>query len=251
MKRPWLLPLVPLWAAGAAWKNARFNRNPSLAEHLQLPVLSVGSLSAGGAGKTPFVIALGDALRRAGIGFDVLSRGYGRTIEPHFAKRVLPTGTADEFGDEPLLIARSLGRRVYVAADRAEAGRWAERDRHHLRQEEGTWVHLLDDGFQHRRLARSIDIVLLTQVDMDDTLLPAGYLREPLRSLRRADILVLRTEEAATLRPFIERITHGMQKKPSIWEIDRIFRILEGKPSTAPFAFCGIARPQAFQHSLE
>ena len=247
MKRPWLLPLVPLWAAGAGWKNRAFDRGSAAVERLELPVISIGSLSAGGAGKTPFVMALGEALRRAGVGFDVLSRGYGRTVDPQSVKRVDGTGTADEFGDEPLMLARGLGRRVYVAADRAAAGRMAEREHRALR-EAGPWVHLLDDGFQHRKLARAVDIVLLTQADVADALLPAGDLREPLRSLRRADVIVLRAEEAAVLRPVVERVA---MKAPVICEVERAFYFVEGSPSPHPLAFCGIARPEGFRHALQ
>lgn len=249
MKRPWLLPLVPLWAAGAAWKNRAFDRDAAKVERLELPVISVGSLSAGGAGKTPFVIALGEALRRAGIGFDVLSRGYGRTVDAQAAKRVVGTGSADEFGDEPLMIARRLGRRVYVAAGRAAAGRMAERE-HRAQRETGLWVHLLDDGFQHRRLARTVDIVLLTQADVQDALLPAGDLREPLRSLRRADVIVLRKDEAAALRPVVERVVGAANKKPLVREMERGFHFVEGAPASSSLAFCGIARPDAFLQSL-
>ncbi|HEY9137226.1 MAG TPA: tetraacyldisaccharide 4'-kinase, partial [Terriglobus sp.] len=247
---PWLVPLVPLWAAGAAWKNRAFDRGSATVERLELPVISVGSLSAGGAGKTPFVMELGEALRRAGVGFDVLSRGYGRTSDPQAAKRVDGTGTANEFGDEPLMIARGLGRRVYVAADRAAAGRMAERD-HRVQKEPGQWVHLLDDGFQHRRLARAVDIVLLTQADVLDALLPAGDLREPLKSLRRADVVVLRRDEAASLRPVVERVMRGAKTSPVVWEMERAFCFVDGVPSSCPLAFCGIARPEGFRMALQ
>lgn len=250
MKRPLLLPLVPLWAVGAAWKNRAFDRGSATVERLELPVISVGSLSAGGAGKTPFVMALGEALRRVGVGFDVLSRGYGRAVDPQAVKRVDGTGGADEFGDEPLMMARGLGRRVYVAAERAAAGRMAERD-HRVQKEAGQWVHLLDDGFQHRRLARAVDIVLLTQADVTDALLPAGDLRESLRSLRRADVIVLRSEEAAALRPVVERVMRGSKKSPVVWEMERAFHFVEGTPSPHPLAFCGIARPEGFRDALQ
>jgi tetraacyldisaccharide 4'-kinase len=239
VKRPWLLPLTPLWAAGAGWKNRAFDRGSAAVERLELPVISVGSLSAGGAGKTPFVMALGEALRRAGIGFDVLSRGYGRTVDPDAVKRVDGTGTA-----------AGLGRRVYVAAERAAAGRMAERD-HRVRREAGQWVHLLDDGFQHRKLARTVDLVLLTQADVEDALLPAGDLREPLQSLRRADVIVLRHEEAAALRPVLERVLSSVERTPLVVEIERTFGFVEGVPTARSLAFCGIARPDGFRAALQ
>lgn len=243
MKRPWLLPLSPLWAAGAAWKNRGFDQDPVKAKRLQRPVISVGSLSAGGAGKTPFVIALGHALQQVGISVDVLSRGYGR-VDPQTPRRVDVTGSSDNFGDEPLLIAHALRAPVYVASRRLDAGRLAESD-----TANDAAVHLLDDGFQHRQLARDVDIVLLTDQDVRDSLLPAGDLREPLESLRRADIVVLRTEEADALRPVIARV-FGSATPPPIWQIERRVT-LDRAPVGHPLAFCGIARPEGFRAALQ
>ena len=112
----------------------------------------------------------------------MLSRGYGRRTKG--VALVDPNGTPQEFGDEPLLIARKLGVPVIVGEDRYAAGQFAE-------QTFGSQAHLLDDGFQHRRLARDFDIVLLTDQDLHDSLLPIGRLREPLSSLSRAHAIVL------------------------------------------------------------
>ena len=87
-----------------------------------------------------------------------------------------PLGSPREYGDEPLLIARKLGVPVIVGEDRYAAGRLGE-------EKFGPRLHLLDDGFQHRRLAREFDIVLATSADAQDSLLPIGRLREPLSSL--------------------------------------------------------------------
>jgi tetraacyldisaccharide 4'-kinase len=251
MKRPLLLPLVPLYAAGVAWKSRGFDLHPERPQRLKQPVISVGSLSAGGAGKTPFVIALGEALRRAGHGIDVLSRGYGRTPgrTPDDVLRVNPLGSATDFGDEPLLIAQRLGCPVYVARKRFDAGRWAERDRRHLRDDKTLSLHLLDDGFQHRQLARAVDIVLFTADDARDTMLPAGDLREPLRALKRATILAVRANEAEALRPILNRF-NGERELPPIWIAERAFAFVEGQPTARPLAFCGIARPDGFRASL-
>lgn len=243
MKRPWLLPLVPLWAAGAAWKNRRYDRLPSRAQRLQRPVISVGSLSAGGAGKTPFVIALGRALQSRGLACDVLSRGYGRTDQT--AVRVDEKGSATTFGDEPLLIARALHAPVYVSPQRLTAGRLAEADATNPAS-----VHLLDDGFQHRQLARAVDIVLVTAQDVHDTLLPAGDLREPLRSLRRADVLVVRDEESAYVQQAVTRVFRD-RNPPPVWTISRTFVLTTAaSASSHPLAFCGIARPAGFMAQL-
>lgn len=248
MRRPWLLPLLPLYAAGVAWKDYVFTRHSERARRLADPVISIGSLSAGGAGKTPFAIALAEALRRAGCGVDVLTRGHGRSSTGDL--RVRPDGTADEFGDEPLLLARRLACPVYVARERFRAGEMAERYRRVRRDDRNLSVHLLDDGFQHRQLARAVDIVLFTAEDAADFLLPAGNLREPLRALRRADIVVLRSEEAAFLEPALDRIVAG-SKMPVRWIIDRRFAFVEGQVLQRPLAFCGIARPHSFRNSLD
>src|SRR5580700_9156894 len=175
-------PIAGLYRSATALRNTVFDRGILPSRRLQQPVVSVGNLSVGGAGKTPFVIALGELLKARDIRFDVLSRGYGRKTRGVLV--VEPAGTARDFGDEPLLIARRLGVPVIVGESRYEAGRLAE-------QKFQPQLHILDDGFQHRSLARDFDIVLMTECDFDDRMLPSGRLREPLSSLARADAIVL------------------------------------------------------------
>src|SRR5579859_308536 len=114
-----MVPLLPLYAAGAVLRW--IGKSP---RRLAWPVISVGNLSAGGTGKTPFTIALAKLLVREGFGVDVLSRGFGRSAKA--VERVDPEGSAERFGDEPLLIAREAGVPVYVGARRFEAGALAE-----------------------------------------------------------------------------------------------------------------------------
>jgi tetraacyldisaccharide 4'-kinase len=189
-------------------------------------VVSVGNLSAGGSGKTPFVILLGGSLKARGIKFDVLSRGYGRKSKG--VRLVDPAGLPQEFGDEPLLIARKLQVPVIVGEDRYEAGRFAE-------SRFGPQLHLLDDGFQHRALARDFDIVLVTPQEASDRLLPSGRLREPLHSLRRADAVVLASGASPDSFPIDGKI---------VWRVRRGIEPLNVPPR--PVVFCGIARPQNF-----
>jgi tetraacyldisaccharide 4'-kinase len=219
-------PLTGLYSAASALRNSLFDRGVLQSRRLDQPVISVGNLSAGGAGKTPFVIALGELLKARGIRFDVLSRGYRR--KTHGVLVVEPNGSAADFGDEPLLIARRLGVPVVVGERRYEAGRVAE-------QKFSPQLHILDDGFQHRSLARDFDIVLLTADDFHDQLLPSGRLREPFRSLARADAVVLPSGLAAD---------HPALAQKHIWRIEREL-ILPNLPP-APIAFCGIARPEQF-----
>ncbi|HWW23291.1 MAG TPA: tetraacyldisaccharide 4'-kinase [Edaphobacter sp.] len=246
LRRPLLLPLVPVYGAALAAKKQMFQLGWLKQNRLTHPVISVGSVSAGGAGKTPVVLMLAGILRRRGYAVRILTRGYGRTSE--FIERVEPYDDAVVHGDEPVLLAQRSGVPVFAGADRYRAGVYAEKDE----EAEKIVVHLLDDGFQHRQLARDVDIVLLTEEDVQDTLLPAGNLREPLSMLREADVIVLRTEEAAGLREFIAKLMAG-REAPAIWEIRR--RLSMGEAGevalpSLPLAFCGIARPESFTQML-
>jgi len=199
-------------------------------------VVSVGSLSAGGAGKTPFVIALAKLLKGSGLNVDVLSRGYGRLDRG--PARVDPAGSAEAFGDEPILIAREALVQVYVGARRVEAGRLAESAGGRV------GVHLLDDGFQHRQLAREINIALVSSEDLQDWLLPMGNLREPLGALKRATVFAVPNgDEAAVIR------LRALGLKQPVW---RFWREMELPKADGPvYAFCGIARPEQFFSGLE
>src|SRR5579871_2012163 len=245
LRRPWAIPLVPLYWAGLRGKDALRRAGLPSTRNLRWPVISVGSVSAGGAGKTPVVIALANLLHAHGHTVNVLSRGYGRpqralTREPSRVDVTLPDAAA-RFGDEPVLIARSVADvDVWVSADRHGAGLAAQQV---TRQASG--IHLLDDGFQHRSLARALDIVLITAEDLEDALLPAGNLREPLSALSRADILVLREEERASITPQVER---WFRSGTSIWTIRRTLEAPAGLDGV--LAFAGIARPEGFFHML-
>ena len=231
-----LAPLELVYGSLVRARNARFNRKA--AQRLRWPVMSVGNLSVGGAGKTPLVICLARLLERAGWDPDVLSRGYGRS--PKTVERVDAEGTAERFGDEPLLIARATGLPVYVAASRYQAGLLAEREL----PVEGKHVHLLDDGFQHRQLARNVDIVVVHPSDLRERLLPAGRLREQLSGLGRADVIVLRQEDKE-LETSLRAYT---RKECLFWRVQRTLSV--ETPSKRAVAFCAIARPSEFFTAL-
>jgi tetraacyldisaccharide 4'-kinase len=145
---------------------------------------------------------------------------------------VEPGGLPRDFGDEPLLIARRLQVPVVVGEDRYAAGRFAE-------QRFGAQIHLLDDGFQHRGLARDLDIVLVTPEDARDQLLPAGRLRESLSGLRRADAVVLASGASAEAFPV---------EGKTVWRVRRgiVTQNAAQKIPERAVVFCGIARPQNF-----
>jgi tetraacyldisaccharide 4'-kinase len=226
-----LNPLSALFGVGVGVRNRLYDRGTLAGHRLQASVVSIGSISSGGAGKTPFLIMLGELLKQRGIAFNVLSRGYGRRTRG--VALVDPAGSPQEFGDEPLLIARKLGVPVIVGEDRYAAGKFAE-------EKFGLQAHLLDDGFQHRRLARDFDIALITQRDLHDTLLPSGRLREPLSSLARASATVLMDDVAP------ERIP--VREGQYVWGVTRGIVPLETREPC--FAFCGIARPENFYTDL-
>ncbi len=223
-------PLSAIYGGMVGARNALYDGRVLGSRRLQGPVISVGNISAGGSGKTPFVILLGELLKARGIGFDVLSRGYGRKTRGVLL--VDPGGLPAEFGDEPLLIARRLQAPVVVGENRYEAGKFAE-------SQLGPRMHLLDDGFQHRGLARDFDIVLVTPEDTRDRLLPAGRMREPLSSLQRADVVVLASGAAPEAFPVAGKM---------VWRVRRgiVTQGVTPKVADRPIVFCGIARPQNF-----
>ena len=224
-------PLATIYGAGVFTRNTLYSRSLIKPKRLQGSTISVGNLSVGGSGKTPFVLLLGELLKARNLTFNVLSRGYGRQSKG--VLEVDPAGSAEEFGDEPLLIARKLGVPVVLGEDRYEAGLFSER-------KYGPQMHLLDDGFQHRSLARDFDIVLVTADDSRDRLLPAGRLREPLSSLARADAVVLTSGASPEAFP-----AEGRQ----IWRVRR--GIVPENVPERPVAFCGIARPKNFFLQLQ
>jgi len=219
-------PLSSLYAAASGLRNTLYDRGVLRPRSLARPVISVGNLSAGGTGKSPFVIALAQLLQARGISVDVLSRGYRRKTRGVLP--VDPNGTPAEFGDEPLLIARRLGVPVIVGESRYQAGQFAE-------QRFPSQLHILDDGFQHRSLARDFDIVLLAADDLRDRLLPTGRLRESISSLRRADAVVIPQGSDIDCTE--------LQGKP-VWRMQRNLAI--PVPPRSPVVFCGIARPAQF-----
>ena len=284
--RPWAWPLVPLYGAALAAKEALRASGLARQRRLEWPVISVGSISAGGAGKTPLVIALAKLLTERGWTVDVLSRGYrreGRGVEP---VDLLAADPARRFGDEPTLIAQRTGVPVWVGPSRFAAGRAAEcvnlqaprpepapvpdkepqeamvvahgsetlsflPDEAPREEPQGLQAHLLDDGLQHRSLARGFDLVLVTAEDMRDTLLPAGHLREPLGVLRRASALAVREDEVADLRPRLRALVGA---EIPLWTIRRSLRFPAPLgvfgAGLRPLAFCALARPEGFAAML-
>ena len=186
------LVLLPLsfvyWIVGVV-RNWFFDIGVIGVSRLHVPVISVGNISTGGSGKTPFVEFLVNRLKASGHKPAVVSRGYGRETRGYVLvsdEKGLRAG-AREGGDEPVLLAEKMpGTPVAVGEDRVEASRTILRGT-------GADCIVLDDGFQHRFIHRDLDIVLLTAPGMFSRrwLLPAGNWRETLGSLRRADMVAI------------------------------------------------------------
>ncbi len=254
--RPLLWPVVPAYRLGLALREFQLRSGLKPIRRLRWPVVSIGNLSTGGSGKTPLTITLAKALTARGVRVDVLSRGYSRRSAVPLL--VDPRGTAEEFGDEPLLIARETGVPVYVAAERYQAGLLAEKASQQVSESasQQVRVHLLDDGFQHRQLDRGVDILLLSRADLSDHLLPAGNLREALRAAKRAAVIAIPADETDVGEEIKWRgLSWGWQG--SIWRIRRSMEIPPvddpvGDSAAGPVAaFCGIARSEQFFQGLE
>ncbi len=249
------MPLAVGFRMGVALRTAAYRRGWLATRRLNRPVVSVGNLSVGGTGKTPFVTFLAERLMKRGWKPGILTRGYGRRkgadlvmIAPSAAR----TPDAREVGDEPALLARKLPETpIVVGADRYRAGLLAE-DKFKVD------VHILDDGFQHLALARDVDIVLLdaTQELSDRALLPAGSLREPCAALQRAHLVALTRTELADPGPTEERVRqinpgaavfHCTTKLQGILDLSSgTVGPLESVFGEPAYAFCGIGNPSAF-----
>lgn len=183
--RAWLLwPVGLCFFALVAVRRVAYRLGLLRSERLPVPVVVVGNLVAGGAGKTPLTLWLARQLRMHGRRPGIVSRGYGR--EGEAVKKVGAGETAEEVGDEPLLLARRSGCPVVVGADRAAAARAL------LAAHPDCDVILCDDGLQHYRLQRDIEIAVIDRRGlMNGWPLPAGPLREPASRLRSVDAVVL------------------------------------------------------------
>lgn len=243
-------PLAQLWRLGSA---AMRRINQARARRLSTPVISIGGITAGGAGKTPLVLWLADQLRQRGHSPAILTRGYRRqSAEPHVVLAAGEKAPPSRTGDEAQIYLRAAVAPVGIGADRAATGRLLE-ERFHPD------VFLLDDGFQHTRLERDLDIVALDWMDPfgGGRLLPAGRLREPLTTLKRAGAVVITRIESGRSPAAIERMVRRWNPTAPVFTARMVARAwmdaatgIEAGPPAAVAAFCGLANPDSFWHSL-
>ena len=253
----WRGPAEWLYRLGNAAFHVPYDRGWRRAVSLPVPVVSVGNLAVGGTGKTPTVIELARAAGRAGRRPAILTRGYGGTGPPGvLGTGAEPPDAAARFGDEPVLLARALeGVLVAVGRDRVRGAHGL------LASVEPPDLFLLDDGFQHRRLARDVDLVLLDARDplAGERCLPAGLLREPPAALRRATH-VLWTDAGdgtpgAVARQHLAALAPGAVDLGGVEAAPGPVRSLGGGEPVdlrgAPvWAVCAVARPERFRELL-
>jgi 3-deoxy-D-manno-octulosonic-acid transferase len=227
---------------------------------LKARVISVGNITVGGTGKTPLVIYLTEKLKAQGEKVAILTRGYKRKKKEmvELTRHTRVQARWSDVGDEPYLLANRLSDvPIMVAKNRCGSGNYAVR-------KHGARLLIMDDGFQHLRLFRDTDIVVIDSTNLfgNGKLLPAGPLREPLTSLKRADIFVLTKTDQATdkekLVAMLKRYNHKAPIVESVYQVRSIERLLDGSPVQAgevenkkALAFSGIGNPLSFENTLK
>lgn len=256
-RRGWLawclFPLSLLFGAVAALRRMAFARGWLRVERMPVPVIVVGNVTVGGTGKTPTVIALVQALRAAGYTPGVVSRGYrAQASAPGSARApkvraVTGAATAQEVGDEPLLIARRAGVPLWIGRDRPAAARAL------LAACPSVDVIVSDDGLQHYRLGRDVEVVVFDQrLGGNGFLLPAGPLREPQTRPRDAT-LINDPNAAARSAPYPWPDTFAMRLLPgAAWQLDQpaLRRELQAFAGRRILAAAGIGAPERFFATL-
>jgi tetraacyldisaccharide 4'-kinase len=260
-----LAPFGALYGALTQTRLALYRCGLLKISKLGVPVISVGNITAGGTGKTPLVEYIARVMASADRNVCILTRGYGRE-NPE--RRVLVSdgrnilASAQEAGDEPRLLAQNLQGVATVVSDRDRfsAGQWAIR-------ELGTEVFILDDGFQHLRLARDLNVATIDATDPwgGGRLLPRGQMREARSGLRRADCIVItRADQAADLHSLIDQVERVSDHRPLFTSqmvvrgIKQLAASLSERATlvgadlpTPVVAFCAIGNPGAFFKQLE
>ncbi len=241
---PFLLPLSWVYRAGVALRNGLFDRGLRRVRRLPVPVVSIGNLTVGGSGKTPFVALLVEGMQALGLEVGVLARGYGRAA-------------GAELNDEGELLRRRFPGLAQVQdPNRYEAGL-------RLLEKKAVDVVLLDDGFQHRMLHRDLDVCLVdAQQPFGGALLPAGWAREPASALGRADVCVLTGCEAVEPDAWRARMAELRRRFPKLRcyalrsEVTGLVDVVSDHVWTREEArgkkarlLAGIARPERFLRS--
>ena len=266
--------LAAIYAKIADLRNTLYDKGVFEVFDTHVRTISIGNITAGGTGKTPLAAYVATVLAERGDNVCILTRGYGRTDA---GRRVVVSdwenilANAERAGDEPLELARKLlGKAIVVAdADRIAAAEMARRDF-------GVTAFVLDDGFQHRKLKRDLDIVCVDATDPfgGGKMLPEGRLREPLHNLIRADAVVITRSDQATNLDLLEAEVRQLCPNGQIFkarnETARIVALNEflsnadspgtkqlsasiagvGEGEIPVVAFCGLGNPDSFFDQL-
>lgn len=250
-----LKPLSLVYRTGVSLRLSLYRAGVLRARRLATPVISIGNITAGGSGKTPMTIHIAELLKKKGHGVAVLSRGYKRSSKGVIAvsdKDKVLIGPA-EAGDEPYLMARRLsGVPVIVGEDRVKAGEYA------IGRFSPEFI-LLDDGFQHIRLHRDLNILLVDSSAAfgNNRLLPAGLLREPVSAVGRADLIMVK---GGKLTPGDEERLKGfaLETLSFHYKVTGATRLKTNKrlspkelQGLKAFALAGVANPTAFLETLK
>ena len=255
---PILFPFSVMYGVIVSLRNLFFDMGLLRSVDIGLPVISVGNITVGGTGKTPIVKNVAGILMEAGKKVAIISRGYGRmttgTIVVSDGENIV--SDANSSGDEPMMLAKSLQNAVVIVDE--DRVRGAKKAMDEFKAE----VIILDDGFQHRYLQRNKDIVLMDaeHLPFKTMMLPAGYRREPKRSLHRADAIMMTKSVTASETGKIVR-QWGVGSSQRIFSssftpsgikhlfggVKQSLEILKGHTAVV---FCGIARPESFMNSL-
>jgi tetraacyldisaccharide 4'-kinase len=258
---PFIYAPAKLYELGVRARAAFYKNGLLETRRLKAPVISVGNLTVGGAGKTPCVAFLARFLRDQGFEVAILSRGYKREshgrVEVSNGREILCG--PNESGDEPFLLAKSCpGARVVVDRDRYAAGKWLE-ERGRIS------VFVLDDGYQHLRLARDLNLLLVDASEPLDQakMIPFGRLREPITAMRRADaVIVTRSDQPFDSRALENAVGKFARAGTPIFYARHIMTeliSLDGAGGVSPAGFArkrvaavsGVARPDRFVAALE
>ena len=253
---PLLIPLSYLYGLIIWIRNFLFNTGLFKSVDFDIPIISIGNITAGGTGKTPMVIYLAKLLEKSGCKPGIVTRGYGRNsrgiIMVHDGKNILTdVGMA---GDEPYLMGKRLKTIPIIVSENRTAGIYELLDKNPVD------IIILDDAFQHRKVKRNMDVVMISAYDKpsDYHLLPWGKLREPLRSLRRAKwVIYTKTNQFQNsplhniINPYLKNSPTTSIMQPTLMKMDEA-GYHRSLPTDEPvFAFCGIGNSNYFMHTVK
>lgn len=254
-----LRPAAALYGMVMSLRNYLYDRGAFKSWRSPIPVVSVGNITTGGTGKTPLVDWIVKFYEASGIPTAIVSRGYGRQTKGvqlvSDGKRIL-LGSRDAGDETAMLAARNPGTIVVVAEERVEGVQFLMREF----ADRLPGVIVLDDAFQHRKIARDLDIVVVNAGAPQelDAMLPAGRLREPLRGLHRADLIILsKITDDAKAAPLLQKLRETgkpvLRSKIKPGKLVKVDGSENGatEPAVKVLAFAGIGAPEGFLHSLE